>query len=205
MTRNHCTGTNMGILQPSEPVELPENLKWRYTKVKPCMMRGPFMVAAPPLGFETHHPVRRTVPCYSFLKGCTLKCPLCRFRRQYTTYLPLFDLNEPRFYKIVVSGGKKTWSQVRDVKPGTLVALSRGNGEKDTIQVHAWPGAVDPNVLRSFQRKCIDDISPYLFHLWQQRELTMHFNQPYYPSLRALVDKSDNQKLRDEDGNELPQ
>lgn len=175
----------MGILQPTEPIELPETHDWHYEKIGPCVNRGPYMLGAPPLAFECHHPFKKTIPCYRFLKGCTLDCPRCRFRRQYTAYVPLLDVSNPRRFRIVVSGGKKTWGDVRALPLGSLVYLNRGKLILDTIRVKATDEKLDPLQQRVWQGRCQPDISPYLFHLWQIRELTEHFGQSYYPSKRV--------------------
>lgn len=175
----------MGILQPVEPMELPESHDWHYEKIGPCVNRGPYMLGAPPLAFETHHPYRKTIPCYRFLKGCTLQCPRCRFQRQYTCYVPLLDVSNPRRCRIVVSGGKKTWSDVRELQPGTVVYLNRGKLTLDTIRVKATGDKLEPVQEKVWRGRIQPDLSPYLFHLWQIRELTEHFGQTYYPSKRV--------------------
>lgn len=195
----------MGILQSSEPVELPECLKWRYRKVGECMLRGPFMLASTPKGFETHHPVKRTLPCFKFLKGCTLECPFCRWKRQYTTYVPLLDLAEPKHFRIVVSGGKKTFEDVRNLAVGTLVGYSRGKAQRDTLRIRPWPEQSDAYDVKRWERKCIEDISPYLLHLWQIRELTEHFGQTYYPSLRIIENSTPHPNAHPELGDKIPE
>lgn len=180
----------MGILQPSDPVELPPTHRWTYEKIKPCISAGPYMIGAPPLGFDTHHPGKKTIPCYRRLRGCTLECPRCRFRSQYTAYVPLLNIVDPRKPRIVVSGGKKTWADVRGLTPGTLVRLNRGNFHLDTIRVVVSGEKLEPKQETVWRARCIEDISPYLFHLWQQRELTEHFGQVYYPSRRVIENEA---------------
>lgn len=185
-------------LQSSEPVELPECLKWRYTKIAPTTARGAYMLAGPPLAFECHHPVRRTFPCYKLLKGCTLECPWCRWKRQFSVYVPLFDINEPKNVKIVVCGGKKTHGDVKSMAVGSMVMLSRGTHVRDTLRIRPWPEVIDPHTYRRWRAKCVDDISPYLFHLWQRRELTEHFGHTYFPSLQVVANESKATSLDDD-------
>ncbi len=176
----------MGILQTSEPVELPDSLRWRYVKFGQCVSVGPFIVGGPTLGFECHHPFKRTLPCYRFLKGCTLDCPRCRYRRQFTSYVPLIETGEPlRLARKVITGGKKVFNAMKQFAPGDLVSLSKGTHVKDTYIIRPWAGEVDPRQLAAHRKFITEDISPYLFHLWQQRELTEFFKQTYYPSLKA--------------------
>jgi len=195
----------MGILQPSEPQELPEDLKFHYSPIK-AGIHGPFMLAAPPWAGECHHPLKKTMPCLALLKGCTLPCPWCRYKRQFQCYVPYFDLSISKRYKLVLTGGKKTWADVKGLNVGDIFRVTRGTLERDTVRLHGWPESVDPNMLRVMRARCISDISPYLFHLWQYRPLTEHFRQKYRPSLRTQSNAVPHpDALTDDDGNELPQ
>lgn len=195
----------MGILSSSDPTALPENLQWRYEPLK-AGTHGPLMLAAPPLGFECHHPLKRTVPCLALLKGCTLPCPWCRYKRQWTTYVPFLDLSRSKLFKLVLTGGKKTFEDVKGLPVGCLIYAIRGANVKDTIRIRPYPEPIHQAQLAQWSRRCIDDISPYLFHLWQYRELTEHFRQKYYPSLRVMSNASTHASAHeDEDGNAIPQ
>lgn len=182
----------MGILQAVDPLELPESHDWHYTPIAACVNRGPYLIGAPPLGFDTHHPFRKTLPCYRSLRGCTLTCPRCRFKLAYTCYVPLLDLSQCRKFRIVITGAKKTWGDVKDLPVGTVVYLNRGKLTLDTIRVRADGSKLDPLQEKVWLKRCQDDISPYLFHLWQLRELTEHFGQTYYPSRRVLENDAAN-------------
>lgn len=186
-------------LQTTEPFELPHELGWRYEKQTECFMRGPFVYAAPVLGFYCHHPVKRTFPCYKLLKGCTLDCPFCRWRRQYTSYVALYDPNDRKKPRKVISGGKRTYEDFSAVPVGTVVSLQRGPAKTDTIRMRVWPEAIDERQLKKWREWCVEDITPYLFHLWQRRELTEHFGYTYYPSLNTLANDTTGGELSDDE------
>jgi len=166
-------------------------MRWGYRAVGPCFLTGQFILGAPPLGLETNHAYTKTVPCYRFLKGCTLDCPRCKFKRQFTVYVPIIDIGLKKDFRIVITGGKKTWQSVQGAKVGDVIALNKGEEKKDTVLIRAWPNQVDERTLRHYRSKCIEDISLYLFHLWQCRELTEHFGLKYYPSLRIIENAGD--------------
>lgn len=173
-------------LPPSQPPQdLPSELQWRVIKVKPSMP-VPYILAGEPFGGYTHHPRRCTLPCYASLKGCSLSCPWCKFERRFTCYVPLIDPKLAKQQRVVVMGGKRTFKSAEGIKPGTVVGLARGNADRDTPLFA--PAAMDTfNLLhhKKWQDKLPMDIRPYLFHLWQIRELSDHFGLRFFPSIRT--------------------
>jgi hypothetical protein len=168
------------------PQSLPAELNWRRLKVPPGI-HGPFILAAEAFGCQTHHPLKRTLPCFTKLPGCTLPCPFCGFPIRHTTYVALIDPKNKKHPRFVVQGGKRTWESLQGIEPGTVVSFGRGNADRDTL-------LFTPTNELSIQSHKLDlwrvqlplDFRPYLFHLWQWRELSEHFGLAFYPSIRTL-------------------
>lgn len=195
----------MGILQSSDPQELPECLKWHYEPIKPGT-HGPFMLGAPPWAGECHHPLKKTVPCLALLKGCTLPCPWCRYKRQFQCYVPYFDLQRAKRYKLVLTGGKKTWEGAKQFQVGDVFMAIRGTADRDTVLLRPWPHPLDVNSLKVMRSRITEDISPYLFHLWQYRPLTEHFRQKYRASLITQANAVPHpDALTDDSGKPIPE
>lgn len=170
----------MSVIPQPEPISTPGSHHWVYEKCRPCIGAGPFMLGAPSWGCETHHSNSRSVPCYRELPGCTLTCPRCPQRCQWTHYVPLIDCTDPKLRRIVYTGGTKTRTDVIHLPVGTLLAVNRGPNQTDTLRLCPWP-TTHPSALAPIAvGKCMDDITPYLLHLWQLRELTEHFGQRFY-------------------------
>jgi hypothetical protein len=182
---NHLTGTGL-LMEPlfssQAPQELPPYLRWRTIKVR-TGTHGPLVLAGPPQGLTTHHPAGRTVPCAARLPGCSIVCPWCRFTKRFTCYVPLFDPSQRKQDRIVVMGGKRTWESVAGMQPGSLVCMLRGSGERDTTLFRPWNEAVHPAVHHRWVKQCPQDITRYLLHLWQWRELTESFKAEWFPSI----------------------
>lgn len=169
----------MGIIGQADPLPTPDTHHWTYVRCTPCIGAGPFMLGAPAWACETHHVGDRSVPCFRELPGCGLTCPMCPRRCQWTTYVPLIDMRDAGLKRIVHTGGTKTWSDTRSLAVGTLVALARGPSQTDTLRVKPYSGS-GATILEPVARaKCMSDITPYLLHLWQLRELTEHFGQRF--------------------------
>lgn len=170
------------LIPSTPPVELPACLNWRTIKVKPGMT-GPLILAGPVAGFYTHHPADRTLPCLKRMPRCSLPCPWCRFPTRFTSYTPVIDPNAKKRKKLVVQGGKRTYESVVNGTPGQTVGTARGDGETDTVFFRAWPEQLHPSVVNRFRDDIPTDITMYLLHLWQWRDLTEHYGQQFYPSI----------------------
>lgn len=169
----------MGVIGQAEPCPLPDSHRWVYERCRSCINAGPYMIGAPSWGCETHHSNQRSVPCYRELPGCTLTCPRCPQRCQWTQYIALIDLTDHHMRRVVYTGGTKTRADVISLAVGTLVSVTRGPNQTDTIRIRVWPDD-KPKLLAPIAiAKCQDDLTPYLLHLWQQRELTEHFGQRF--------------------------
>lgn len=171
---------SMSVISQGEPLPTPETHHWTYEKVRTCIGTGPFMIGAPSWGCETHHSNDRSVPCYRELHGCTLTCPRCPQRCQWTHYVPLIDCRDAKLPRIVHTGGTKTRADTINLSVGTLVRLTRGPHQTDTLRVSLWPTDLSTALAPVARARCMDDITPYLLHLWQMRELTEHFGQRFY-------------------------
>lgn len=169
----------MAVIEQAEPLPTPESHRWVYQRVKPCIGAGPYMIGAPSWGCETHHSNGRSVPCYRELPGCSLTCPRCPQRCQWTQYVPLIDCTDAKLPRVVFTGGTKTRADTIALAVGTLVRITRGPNQTDTLRVSLWP-TDKPAALSPLARaRCMSDITPYLLHLWQLRELTEHFGQRF--------------------------
>lgn len=167
------------------PKSLPPELSWRRLKVPPGI-HGPFILAAQPFGCQTHHPNKRTLPCFTVMPGCTLECPFCSFPLRFTCYVPLIAPKDKKQPRIVVQGGKRTWESLQGIEPGSVVSFARGTEERATILFAASNElAVQAYKLDLWRAQLPLDFRPYLFHLWQWRELSEHFGLAFYPSIRT--------------------
>lgn len=167
------------------PRESPPHLNWRRYKVLPGI-HGPYLLAAPPFGCVTHHPSNRTMPCFTRLPGCTLPCPFCRFCVRDTTYVALIDPKDRREPRKVVQGGKRTWKSLEGIEVGTVVTMGKGKGDRDTILFSPSNELAIAGHHRDLWRAQLPlDFRPFLFHLWQWRELSEHFDLEFFPSIRT--------------------
>lgn len=170
----------MSVIPQSDPIPLPETHRWVYERCRPCLQAGPFMIGAPVWGCETHHVGNQSIPCYRELHGCSLTCPRCPQRSQWTAYIPLIECTGKHARRIVYTGGMKAYRATVGLKPGTLVCVTRGTGQTDTINVSVWPTDRHYAGPVCAAELIMPDITPYLLHLWQQRELTEHFGQRFF-------------------------
>jgi hypothetical protein len=181
------------------PRSLPSALCWRRVKVMPGI-HGPYLLAAPPFGCATHHPANRTMPCFTRLPGCTLPCPFCRFAVRQTTYVGLIDPANKKQPRFVIQGGKRTWESLDGIEPGTAVTMGRGKEDRATILFSPTNELAIQAHKRDLWRVQLPlDIRPYLFHLWQWRELSEHFGLEFFSSIRTeQIEKGT--RLMSEDG-----
>lgn len=167
------------------PRELPPHLNFRRVKVPPGV-HGPYILAAAPFGCRTHHPLNRTMPCFTRLPGCTLPCPFCKFVVRDSTYVALIDPKNKRFPRFVIQGGKRTFNSLEGIEPGAVVMMGRGKEDRATIIFSPTNELAIPEHKRLLWRAQIPmEFRPYLFHMWQWRELSEHFGLPFYTSIRT--------------------
>jgi hypothetical protein len=168
------------------PQPLPPELGWRRIKVGPTLGTS-YILAGKPFGVSTHHPRHATWPCLRRLPGCTLPCPWCKFQLRYTSYVPLIDFHARKLHRVVVLGGKRTWESLEGVEPGRMVMLSRGDGETDTILFREVED--DPMYklhLLKWRRVIPLEIRPYVFHLWQLRDVSRFYGINFHASNNTL-------------------
>lgn len=176
----------MHLPDSSPPQSLPPELNWRRVKVKPGLKNFPFILAGKPFGCDTHHPRHRTIPCFTKLPGCTLPCPYCKWQRRYTCWVPVIDPSNRKQPRMVVQGGRRTWLSVEGLEAGSVVAVSRGDKERDTpIFITAADDTFNRLTLLKWRAELPAEIRPWCFHLWQLRDLSTHFGVPFFPSIRT--------------------
>lgn len=185
------------VIPSNDPPDLPECLDWRTVKVPPGI-NGPFMVAGPAWHGEAHFVVKRTLPCPAKLRGCKLQCPYCHKVRRFACYVPLYSLKTVKNPRMVIQGAKRTLATFKAFKVGDLVNVVRGKLERDTPLFTA-AGASAPTVdLDKFKRRGSFDVTPYLLHLWQWRELTESFGQLFRPSIHTIEIEAGMRSLEDD-------
>jgi len=182
---NQCEVQMKPLPESQPPEDAPPELNWRRMKVsagiKPAMI-----LAGAPFCCKTHHPLKRTIPCFTRLPGCTLPCPFCEFPVRDTVWVPLINPAEKKLPRIVVQGGKRTYESLADKKPGDVVLLARGTGDRDTILFNAAPEAsIQGWKLDKWREQIPFDFRPWLFHLWQWRELSENFGLKFRASIRT--------------------
>jgi hypothetical protein len=167
------------------PPDLPLHLRWRCIKVPPGT-HGPYMVAGPGWSGTGHYSGKRTMPCAAKLPGCRLECPLCRRAQRFVCYLPVFSLRATKQPQLVIQGAKRSHATFCTFKFGDIVSVVRGNADRDTPlfvgSKHSEP-TVDTD---KFRKRGPQDITRYLLHLWQWRELSESYGEVFYPSSRSL-------------------
>lgn len=188
----------MHLPESRPPESLPPEICWRRLKVTPGI-HGPYLLAAPPFVCQTHHPSSRTLPCFTRLPGCTLPCPFCRHALRSTTYVGLIDPVNKKVPRFVVQGGKRTWESLAGIEPGAAVVIGRGKEDRATILFTTTNELSIPAHKRDLWRVQIPlEIRPYLFHLWQWRELSEHFGLVFHSSLRTEQIEKGTRNLSDD-------
>lgn len=147
---------------------------------------GPYMVAGPGWSGQGHFSGKRTLPCAKKLPGCTLECPLCRRPQRFVAYLPVFSLRATKQPQLVIQGAKRSHATFTQFKFGDIVAVVRGNADRDTALFVASRPDGPTLDLDKFKKRGPQDITRYLLHLWQWRDLTLSFGETFYPSSRSL-------------------
>ena len=178
------------------PFDLPEDLSWRRVKVG-VGVSGPYILAGPVIGLYTHHPGERTIPCLARLPHCTLPCPYCRFQLRYTSYTPVIDPSVRRQQNIVIQGGKRTYQSIVGGSAGQTWQVARGSGETDTPLFRPADPQLASWAAGKWHKGFPFDVSRYLLHLWQWRDLTEHMGHQFYPSLRTQELEQATQRLKD--------
>jgi hypothetical protein len=173
------------LFDSQPPPDLPDYLRWRCIKV-PAGTHGPYMVAGPGWSGSVHYSGKRTLPCLRKLKGCKMDCPLCKRTERFACYLPTWSLTATKQPRIVFQGAKRTFATWKAFKFGDVVSVVKGNAERDTV-LFVPSRATGPTLdMEKFRKKGEQDITRYLLHLWQWRDLSEHYGQPFYPSVRSL-------------------
>jgi hypothetical protein len=171
------------LRQATFPV-LPNHLKWRCDTVDPGesvtgILAGPMQVIA------THWNGKQSKPCCRVITGGALNCP-CSFQpmsiRTYG-YVPLLT---EKMERVVVVVSATVGYTIRDVKPGRVLRFTRPKKAKRPLVVNLVNETeVNETWLKKVKPACIFDITEYLLHLWQIRELTEHFGFEYRPATSA--------------------
>lgn len=173
------------LFESAPPPDLPPHLRWRTVKVPPGA-HGPYMVAGSGWSGTTHYTGKRTVPCLRGLPRAKLECPYCKSVKRFACYLPFWNVGAVKQQMIVVQGAKRTQQTFSAFKVGDLINVVRGKAERDTPLIVAAKPSGPTCDLDKFRRRGPQDITRYLLHLWQWRELSEAFGELYYPSIRSV-------------------
>lgn len=165
---------------------LPPELCWRTVKV-PAGMHGPFMVAGPGWYGTCHHTGKKgkTTPCVNVMTAGELKCENCKYEKRFVCYVPLFACNGGRQIELVVQGAKRTYETFCQFPFGTLVTVTKGKRERDTILFTGAAKSAPTGNLSALKARGVQDIDGYLLHLWQNKALCDYQEAPWYPSVRS--------------------
>lgn len=171
---------------PSAPApDLPPHLRWRTIKVRPGIHSG-YMLAGAPVGVICHFSGSRTLPCVAKLTNGQMSCPLCKKPKRFVCYVPLLSLTSKKNRQHVIQGAKRTHESCSGIAAGELVNVFRGNAERDTPVIQKATSAPIGVDLTTLRKKTPYDITRYLLHLWQWRELTERFGEHHFASARSL-------------------
>lgn len=105
---------------------------------------------------------------------------------RFSCWVPVIDVQQPKQPRIVVQGGKRTFNSLQGCKPGDVVSLVRGTAERDTCLFSLLaPDSIDILHRKKWSAKIPFDIRPYLFHLWQLRDLSSAFGLQFFASIHT--------------------
>lgn len=159
------------MFESIDPVQRAPHLRWSFVKLAPGSTFSAW-VAGPIVGNEGHR-VGTHKPCRSILTEGKLPCPYCadQMERRFLGYLPLFDIN---LQQIVVGIGKDYFALAKKIPIHAPVRVKKGRSPTAPIIVeqHAW---TELGPFPSGRGKAAQDIRPWLFKLWKDAPLAMHF------------------------------
>ena len=171
-------------LVPQVPKELPDNLRWHIPKPAEYDDHE-LLIAGPPISLHTHFTGEKTVPCPKYIEGCSVPCPRCKSVLRFTVYVPCYTTLAPAGKKLVVMGAKRTLKSLTPIAVGTVVKYTKEKKDRGTITFFKHNPSASGTQLASLRKHTPADISAYLFHIWQWRELTEWAGYEFIPSLKA--------------------
>lgn len=177
------------LFKSQKASELPANLRWRV--LKPAEGdQGVYVLAGDPISMHTHWSGRKTMPCPAHIEGCKVACPRCDKVLRFTCYVPCYTLLPPAGQRVVLMGAKLTDKSLTDLKVGDVMKCEREKKDRGTLLFHRHNPSCSSTQLNSIRKHCGADISPYLCHLWQWRELTEALGGLWIPSTETLNHES---------------
>lgn len=159
----------MPLFESASPQPLPSELRWHYVKIKPGEAVYGY-VAGKMVGVWVHW-LGGSKPCRSKMTNKTLPCPHCVDdgpRLRWLGYLPLWDRSGRR---VVVVVSNQVGPAVELLVYAQPVRLARTSGARDPLRVETPEPHMDMRLAERLFRDGPHDLTPWLIHLWQDREL----------------------------------
>jgi hypothetical protein len=161
---------------------LPDNLQWRIIPVEPGdMVEGWY--AGPMVLVDVHWINKRSLPCRRAITDGKLPCPCEREPKSIRTigYVPILGKQRERWVVIV---SESVAAKMEAVKCGSPIRLSRPKKPKRPLFLSMIEdGALGiENTKKMRAGAACHDISEFLLHVWQDRELTEHLGARYIPA-----------------------
>lgn len=171
------------LLPQSEIPILPDALKWETVPLGPDeSLEG--WIAGPVQVVQTHWDKFRNCsrPCRAFMSKGAVRCP-CEdepIRMRVIGYVPVIDKYKKKFVVILSA---LVAHEAGKLKQGEAVKFLRPKIANRPVRiVRLGEGAIASSVGQLVRDRKPADIGEYLLHLWQDRELTEHFQVKYHPS-----------------------
>lgn len=159
----------MPLFDSAAPQPLPNELRWHYVKIKPGEALYGY-VAGKMVGVWVHW-LGGSKPCRAKMTQRTLPCPHCTEegpRLRWLGYLPLWDRSGRR---VVVAISNTVGPAVELLVYAQPVRLARTNGARDPLRIETPEPHMDMRLAERLFRDGPHDLTPWLLHLWADREL----------------------------------
>jgi len=170
--------------------EIPDPLRWRVVPIG----QGEHLdgwYAGPVVTVAVHWIRKRSFPCCRLLTDGAMKC-VCETDPKSVRiigYVPVIAKDRERFVVIVSAAVAKRFD---NIKPGAPIRLARPNAKKRPLFVSLLPDEqLGAEQTKRIRPACIHDITPYLLHLWQSRELSDHFGQQFIEAVTPHEEEDD--------------
>jgi hypothetical protein len=161
---------------------LPDNLQWRIIPVGPGeSVEGWY--AGPIVLVDVHWIAKRSFPCRRAITDGKLSCRCEKEPMSLRTigYVPILTKARDRWVVIVSEG---VAAKFESIKCGSPIKLARPNKVKRPLFVSMLDDGsmgID-NTKKMRAGAACHDISEFLLHVWQDRELTEHLGARYIPA-----------------------
>jgi len=171
---------------PTPPVvSLPMALRWRVERLAPeDVIQG--WIAGPCVRVTTHWTGKATKPCRTLMTDGKLEChcQTHRIAKRVTGYMPIIAKDGDRCVLVV---SDTLALKVQRIPHATTVTVTRPRNPTSAFKVKQENAdALSSTMARKVQAAGPQDIKPFLLHLWQDPELTVHFAAEFYPSIATV-------------------